>query len=251
MNSYDFTGRTIVVTGGAGDIGLACAGLLVAGGAHAHLVDPRGDALDAAAAALGAGPGRATTHCSALEDPAACAAALDSAGAAPDALIHLAGVYEPDPFDPAVTEVWERAIRVNLTSAYDMAAAFAALRAKRDDPAQPAGRMIFTTSIAAGRGSPDQIAYSSAKAGLHGLVRSLAGRLAPDVLVNAVAPGVIETRMTTRLIAERGAGLRDATMLGRLGRAEEVAHAIAFLCSDGASYITGQILQVDGGMVLR
>lgn len=241
MNRYGFEEKTIVVTGGAGGIGVECGKLLAAGGAHVHLVDVRADALDEAAKAVG---GSVTIHVSELDGPEACAEAIETAGPTPYGLVHLAGVFEDDPLEPDVQDVWDRAIQVNLKSAYDMAVAF---ERRRQGP----GRMVFTASIAAGRGSPDATAYSCAKAGLHGLVRSLAKKYSPDILVNAVAPGIIVTRMTTQLIARRGNSVTDGTIIGRLGEPEEVAHLIAFLCSGGASYINGQIIGVDGGTVLR
>jgi 3-oxoacyl-[acyl-carrier protein] reductase len=243
MNRYGFQGKTIVVTGGAGGIGVECAKLLAAGGAHVLLVDPRTEALEAAAGAI---DGLVTTHVSDLVGPKACAAVIAAASQPVYALVHLAGLFEPDPFEPTVQDVWDRAIQVNLKTAYDMAIAFDQAREQGAE-----GRMVFTTSIAAGRGSPDYAAYSTAKAGLHGLVRSLAKKFSPDVLVNAVAPGIIVTRMTSEIIQQRGNYVTDGTVLGRLGQPEEVAQVIAFLCSDGASYVNSQIIQVDGGTVLR
>ena len=232
-----------MVTRGAGDIGVECGKLLAAGGAHVLLVDPRAEALEAAAGAI---EGLVTTHMSGLVGPESCGAAIAAAGQPVYALVHLAGLFEPDPFDPAEQDVWDRAIQVNLKSAYDMAVAFDQAREQGVE-----GRLVFTTSIAAGRGSPEYAAYSTAKAGLHGLVRSLAKKLSPDVLVNAVAPGIIVTRMTTELIQQRRNYVTDGTVLGRLGQPEEVAQVIAFLCSAGASYVNSQIIQVDGGTVLR
>ena len=243
MNHYGFEGKTIVVTGGAGGIGVECGKLLAAGGAHVVLVDPRADALADAAGAI---EGQVTTHVSDLVGPEACATAVAAAEGPVYGLVHLAGLFEPDPFEPGVQDVWDRAIQVNLKSAYDMAVAF-------DQAREPGveGRIVFTTSIAAGRGSPDYTAYSTAKSGLHGLVRSLAKKFSPDVLVNGIAPGIIVTRMTTDLIQQRGNYVTDGTVLGRLGQPEEVAQVIVFLCSAGASYVNSQIIQVDGGTVLR
>ena len=157
-----------MVTRGAGDIGVECGKLLAAGGAHVLLVDPRAEALEAAAGAI---EGLVTTHVSDLVGPESCAVAIAAAGQPVYALVHLAGLFEPDPFEPAVQDVWDRAIQVNLKSAYDMAVAFDQARGQGAE-----GRVVFTTSIAAGRGSPDYAAYSTAKAGLNGLVRSLANK---------------------------------------------------------------------------
>ena len=173
-----------------------------------------------------------------------CAAALDSAGAPVAALIHLAGLFERDPFDPNDHGVWNRAIAANLTNAYDLAVAFATRYDNRDGPA----RIVLTSSVAYRRGSAGYPPYAAAKAGLVGLTRSLARRLAPDVLVNAVAPGLIDTRMAVDTIAERGEAYKNEIPVKRYGHPAEVASVIRFLCSRDSSYVNGQTITVDGGI---
>jgi 3-oxoacyl-[acyl-carrier protein] reductase len=159
-------------------------------------------------------------------------------------LIHLAGLFERDGFDPNDHGVWNRAIAANLTNAYDLAVAFATRFDKRDGPA----RIVFTSSLAYRRGSADYPPYAAAKAGLVGLTRSLARRLAPDVLVNAVAPGLIDTRMAAEVIATRGEAYRNEIPVKRCGHPAEVASVIRFLCSSDSSYVNGQTITVDGGI---
>ncbi len=240
-----FAGQRIAITGGAGGIGRATARLFLDGGAHVLLIDRDAARLEAAEQALGTA--RLAAWCSDLATPAACAAALDQAGGKVAALIHLAGLFEPDPLTPEDHGVWDRAIAANLTNAYDMAVAFIT-RAAPPVGERGKARIVFASSLAFRRGSPDRAAYAAAKGGLVGLTRALARKLAPDVLVNAVAPGVIETAMTATLIAERGAAGAADIPLRRWGRPEEVAGVIRFLCSEDSSYVTGQTITVDGGI---
>lgn len=238
----DFTGKRIIITGGAGGIGVETARAFMDLGGHVVMVDRDEERLLQAQAVLGRV--RLAIWPSAVDTPAACAAAVDSAGGPVHTLVHLAGVYERDALDPDEHGVWDRAIAANLTSAYDMAVAFSTRFARGRDPA----RIVLTSSVAYRRGSAGYPPYAAAKAGLVGLTRSLSRRLAPDVLVNAVAPGVIETRMAAETIAERGEDYLRDIPLRRFGQPGEIARVIRFLCSEDASYVTGQTITVDGGL---
>src|SRR5574340_860505 len=228
------TGKLIVITGAAGGIGRACIDALGAAGARLLLIDRDGAALDRAAAARGAGP--VYTACSSLDSPQACAQALSAVEGAVFALVHLAGIYESDELDARSRDAWDRTLAVNLTSAFDMAAACAA----RFDPRETS-RMVFMTSVAYRRGSFDHLAYSASKGGVTGLVRALSRRLAPAVLVNALAPGVIDTPMPRPTIAQRSDRLLAEIPLKRWGDAREVAGVVRFLCGPDSTYITGQV----------
>lgn len=236
-----FTGKRIVVTGGAGGIGVETVRAFMEQGGHVIMADIDQDALDRAQALLGRV--RLGTIASALDTPAECARVIEAAGAPVYALVHLAGLFERDDLNPDDHGVWNRAIAANLTNAYDMAVAFS-MRFDRRESA----RIVLTSSVAYRRGSADRVPYAAAKGGVVGLTRALSRKLAPDVLVNAIAPGVIETKMADPTIAERGEAYRREIPLQRFGKPSEVAAVIRFLCSPDASYITGQTITIDGGI---
>ena len=236
----EFTNKRVVITGGAGGIGVETARTFLEHGAHVLLVDVDAERLAAAREALG--EIRVFTLVSDLATPAACVEIME--GAKPVyALVHLAGVFERDPLLSDEHGVWDRAIAANLTNAYDMAVAFRT----RADPRE-ASRIVFASSVAYRRGSADRAAYAAAKGGIVGLTRSLSRKYAPDILVNAVAPGLIVTRMSEPIVAERGDAYRNEIPLRRFGQPAEVASVIRFLCSRDASYITGQTITIDGGI---
>jgi NAD(P)-dependent dehydrogenase (short-subunit alcohol dehydrogenase family) len=232
--------RLIVITGGAGGIARATAPLLLAEGARLLLIDPDAAALEALAGE------RVRTAASALASPEECEAALGGVAQPIYALVHLAGIFRPDALDGAERPLWDQTIAANLTNAFDMAAAVR----PRLDPAVVC-RMVFASSLAFRRGSFDHIAYSAAKGGIVGLVRALARGLAPGALVNGLAPGIILTGMPVHIIGDpaRRERLLAETALKRFGQPREVATVIRFLLSEDSSFITGQIINVDGSVI--
>lgn len=236
-----YAGRQFVVTGGAGGIGRACARDLLALQARVLLVDVDAARLADAAAELGGGA-RLAVHRSQLGSPAEAAVALDAAGGPVFGLIHMAGLFEHDPLDPHDHSAWDRAMASNLTNGYDLAVAY---QSRRDVSA--VGRIVLCSSGAYRRGVPGRVAYSVAKAGIVGLTRGLSRQFAPHTLVNAVAPNAIRTGMTHAVFEERGAAILSTIPLGRFGEAHEIASVVTFLCGPGASYLTGQTINVDGG----
>lgn len=238
-----FADRHVLITGGAGGIGLACARHFLEAGASVHLIDVDAARLEEARHGLRAHAG-VTCSTSSLADHTACARAIDEGGKAPFALVHMAGLFETDRLDPTDRSGWDRAIASNLTTAYDMALAFRSARERRTP-----SRMVFSTSRAFQRGTPGRAAYSAAKGGIVGLVRAFSHDFAPDILVNAVSPGLIQTRMTEDLIARHGDQRLAEIPLQRFGTPRDVANVVSFLCSEASSYVTGQMITVDGGVI--
>jgi NAD(P)-dependent dehydrogenase (short-subunit alcohol dehydrogenase family) len=233
-------GRQFVITGGAGGIARACARQLLAQGARVLLVDVHAEGLAGAARELEGD--NVQTIVSSIDSPLEAARVLGSVSHPIHGLIHMAGLFEPDPLDPADHSVWDRAMAANLTNGYDLAVAY---KSRRDPSA--VGRIVFCSSTAYRRGTSGYAAYAVAKAGLVGLTRSLSREFAPHTLVNAVAPGAILTSMTVEVLKQRGEHLLQGIPLGRFGEAEEVASVVTFLCGPGTSYVTGQTINIDGG----
>ncbi len=231
----------VVITGAAGGIGKALATRLAADGWQLHLCDVHPERLEEMLEDL---PGGTTICASLLDSPDACASALPISNQSVYALVHLAGIFEFHNLKPSERDVYDRTIQHNQTNAYDLSVAV--------EPRMPDhGRIVFASSLAFNRGAADNVSYSMAKGALVGLTRSLSRRLASrGILVNSVAPGLIETPMIRTVMAGRDEeALTSSVPLGRLGKASEVAAVIAFLLSDDASYITGQTINIDGGLI--
>jgi 3-oxoacyl-[acyl-carrier protein] reductase len=241
--------RVAVVTGGGKGIGLAIARRLAASG-HAVVVTGREDAaLDAFAAEVAASGGRALAVAADLstagEADRLCAKTLEAFGRA-DVLVNNAGVTRDGLLLRMTDADWDTVLETNLKGAFRAIRAFTKPMMK-----QRWGRIVNITSVIGMIGNAGQANYAASKAGLIGLTKSVAKELASrHITLNAVAPGFIQTAMTEALGEKVREGLQAQIPLGRLGTAEDVAHAVAFLCSEDAGYVTGQVLPVDGGMVM-
>lgn len=163
-----------------------------------------------------------------------------------DVVVNNAGITRDGLLMRMKEEDWDDVLDTNLRGAFHMIKA-----AARPMMKQRSGRIINITSVVGIVGNPGQANYVSAKAGLIGLTKSTAREFAPrGITVNAVAPGYIETEMTRELSGELTERMKEGIPLGRIGSPEDVAKAVAFLASEDAAYITGQVLAVDGGMVM-
>ncbi len=230
----------VVITGAAGGIGEPTVNGLAKKGIPMHLIDLNQARLDALIESTGA---QASCTVSRLEGLDECRAALPPGDGKIGGLIHLAGIFVPHQLDEGGRQIFQETIQANATNAYDMVSA--CLPRLSDN-----ARIVFVSSLAFTRGAADHVGYSMAKGALVGLTRSLSRALGSrGILVNALAPGIIETSMPAQIIKTRGTASLAATALGRFGQPEEVSGVIEFLLSPAASYITGQVINIDGGTV--
>lgn len=247
---FDFSGKVALVTGGSRGIGRAIAVELAKGGATV-VVNYAGNeaaALEACALVEQAG-GRAEARRFDVGDPEACKQAVDEvvkAHGGLHVLVHNAGISIDQLIMRLKDEELERQLEVNLKSAFWLSRAVARPMMK-----QRGGSIVNLTSVVGEMGNAGQTAYAATKAGLIGFTKSLARELASrNVRANLVSPGFIDTDMTRVLPEDVKTKMFEAIPLGRLGSAEEVARAVAFLASDASSYVTGELLRVNGGMYM-
>lgn len=240
-------GQVALVTGGSRGIGRSICEQFAAAGARVAVV-ARDGARAAAAASELPGTGHQGYACD-VADPAAVDALVrqvEQELGALDILVNNAGVTADNLLVRIDDAAWDRVLDTNLKGAFNLirAAARGMMRRRK-------GRIINITSIVGLTGNKGQANYSASKAGLIGLTKAVAKELASrSILCNAVAPGFIETEMTAALGEDARNALMQQIALGRLGTGDDVAAVVRFLAGPDASYITGQVIVVDGGMVI-
>ena len=248
--SKPFDGCVAVVTGASRGIGRAIAELLAQRGADVVCGDRLGEKAQTTASEIAEATGRRTSGC--LVDVADYQSAQDFIACAisefgkVDFLVNNAGITRDNLLMRINETDWDDVINVNLKGAYNCCKAVVRPMMK-----QRFGRIVNITSVVGLSGNAGQANYASSKAGMIGLTKSLARELGSrNITVNAVAPGYITTALTDVLSEDYKKSAIESTPLGRFGTPEDIARAVAFLVSEDAAFITGQVLSVDGGMVM-
>jgi 3-oxoacyl-[acyl-carrier protein] reductase len=228
--------RSVLVTGGNRGIGRAIAEAFVAQGDKVAVTSRSGGAPDGAL--------DLTCDITDAEQVEAAFAQAEEAHGPVEVLVANAGITADTLLLRMSEDDWSSVIDTNLTGSYRLAkrASKGMLRLRR-------GRIVFISSVVGLMGNPGQVNYAASKAGLVGMARSIARELGSrSITANVVAPGFVETDMTSALTEEQQAAIKANVPLQRYARAEEVAAAVTWLASDGAAYVTGAVIPVDGGL---
>jgi 3-oxoacyl-[acyl-carrier protein] reductase len=246
----DLTGKSALVTGGARGIGKAICLKLAGQGADIAFVDVgRPEVAEATVAEIRALGRKALFIPADVTDPEACVAAVTAAVkefGKIDILVNNAGITRDDLIMRMPIDDWKKVLEVNLFGAFYMIKA-----AIRPMLKAHAGRIVNMSSVSGQAGQMGQANYSSSKAGLIGLTKATAREVASrGITCNAVAPGFVTTELTKDLPDTLQEQIKAATPLGHFGTVDDIANAVTFLASDEAAYITGQVLAVDGGLVM-
>src|SRR5260221_13958492 len=242
-------GQVAIVTGASRGIGECILQALAKGSAAVSGTSPAEQGAEGISKALGELGARGAGRVLDVRDAAACAALVDKAQeefGPVGILVNNAGATRDNLLARMKDEEWDDIQATNLKSVFVLSRAVL-----RGMMKARAGRIVNVTSVVGFTGNPGQTNYAAAKAGIVGFSKSLAREVGSrNITVNCVAPGFIETAMTRALAAEQVKKLVEGVPLGRLGRVEDVAQAVLFLCSPAAAYVTGATLHVNGGMFM-
>ncbi len=242
---FNLSNKKALVTGATGGIGGAIAKALHAAGAQIAVSGSKAEKLDAVAKEL-SGSIPIVCDLSKLDTVENLIKEAEEKLGGLDILVCNAGVTKDNLALRMKDEEWQQVIDINLTASFKMSRA-----AMRGMLKRRAGRIIYVTSVVGWTGNPGQANYCASKAGLTGMAKSLAQEVASrGITVNCIAPGFIATAMTEALNEEQKARINQNIPLGRMGSSSDIAAAALFLASDEASYITGQTLHVNGGMLM-
>ncbi|MGD2216790.1 MAG: 3-oxoacyl-[acyl-carrier-protein] reductase [Gemmatimonadales bacterium] len=241
----ELDGKVAVVTGGFRGIGLATAKQLAGAGARVAVLDLDEPGKSAAEQELAEGRGYICDVCD-REQVGATVATVESELGGIDVLVNNAGVTRDNLLLRMKDEEWDLVLNVNLRGTFNMTRAVSKGMVKRRS-----GSIVNLASVVGLMGNAGQANYASAKAGVIGFTKAVAKELAPrGVRVNAVAPGFIDTQMTAKLPEKARDMLMAQIPMGKLGQPEDVATVVRFLAGPAAGYVTGQVIVVDGGMVM-
>ena len=246
---FDLSGRVACVTGASAGLGQQAASVLAAAGAKVVGVARRADALADWAADIGANAAVVAADLSARDQISAIAKRIAEPFGMPDIVVHAAGINTREAADDVTPEGWDVTLNLNLAAPFFLSQAFApAMKAKGW------GRIVSFASLQTARAFPAGIAYGASKAGVGQLTRAMAEAWSSSgITANAIGPGFFPTELTGPVFADPARAARNAaqTCIGRNGALEDIDGPLLFLCSNASSYVTGQVLMVDGGYTAK
>ena len=246
---FHLEGKVAVITGASSGLGRRAAITLAAAGARVVGVARRQDALASLCAEIGASAAHVVGDVTDRDGLPALVEAVSAPFGAPDIVIHAAGVNTREAADDVTPDGWDMTLALNLSAPFFLSQALVpAMKAKGW------GRIVNFASLQTTRAFPGGIAYGATKGGIAQLTRAMAEAWSPHgITANAIGPGFFPTELTQAVFSDPDRAARNAaqTCIGRNGRMEDIDGPVLFLCSDASSYVTGQVLMVDGGFTAK